>query len=305
MRKRINYNLSEMEQNIIDTSKYKIGLWSLDSRFAEYKGKTGSEWRITPPQPLKNIMRIRMASVEIPLVEQTFTEAKGNTSFYIRIGSNPNAQKLTPIINGNYNAATLCSNVELALKGLLSTFTCVLDNATGMVTIMAGATFTIDFLSDSPSVGDQPTHWGLGYYLGFRKPVQTATQNPSTGRWFITGTSVINVQPNPYYILRLKCPEEIQTVTHRLAGGNFVSAFAKILLKDNYYTLQFDDNSNLMRKEYSFLAPVTIPFFHFYLEDPYGHPVNMFDTDWSVTIEVTEVVNSKTYGTISDTYARK
>ena len=81
MRKRINYNLSEMEQNILDTSKYKIGLWSLDSRFAEYKGKTGSEWRITPPQPLKNIMRIRMASVEIPLVEHTFTEAKGNTSF--------------------------------------------------------------------------------------------------------------------------------------------------------------------------------------------------------------------------------
>lgn len=293
-----------MEQSLVDTSKYKIGLWSLDSRFAEYKGKTGSEWRITPPQPLKNIMRIRMASVEIPLVEQTFTEAKGNISFYINIGANPNAQRLTPIVNGNYSAAALCSSVETSLKSLLTTFTCVLDNNTGMVTISASTKFKIDFLSEVPSIADQPTHWGLGYSLGFRKPLQEAIQNPTSGRWYIAGTSVINVQPNPYYILRLKCPEEIQTVTHRLAGGNFVNAFAKVLLKDNYYTLQFDDNSNLLRKEYSFLAPVTIPFFHFYLEDPYGNPVNMFETDWSVTIEVTEVVNSKTYGTLSQTYQR-
>ena len=86
---------------------------------------------------------------------------------------------------------------------------------------------------------------------------------------------------------------------------NFISAFAKILLKDNAYTVNFDDNSNLIRKEYTFLAPKQIPFFVVRLTDPYGCPVNMMKMDWSITIEVTEIVNSKTYASISNTYNKQ
>jgi hypothetical protein len=295
-----------MEQNIVDSSKYKISLTSLDSRFAEYKGgNNGSEWRMTPPQPLKNVMRIRMASVELPLVEQTFSNEKGNLAFYMKVGSSPNFTRLELIIPGNYSAAALTAAIESGLKEKISSsYTCQMMANTGMVTITGPTKFEIDFLSEIPAIADQPTNWGLGYYLGFRAPVQVAEQDPLTGFWYIRGTSIINVQPSPYYLLTLKCPETVDTVTHRLGGGNFISAFAKLLLKDNYYTIQFDDNSNLMRKEYTFLAPITIPFFHFSLLDPYGLPVNMLNTDWSVTIEVTEVVNSKTYGMISQTYSR-
>jgi hypothetical protein len=71
------------------------------------------------------------------------------------------------------------------------------------------------------------------------------------------------------------------------------------------YVYNFDDNSNLVRKEFTFLAPTAIPFFNVRLMDAYGDTVNMRMIDWSITIEVTEVVNSKTYSQISDTYARK
>ena len=295
-----------MEQNIVDSSKYKISLTSLDSRFADFKGgSNGSEWKMTPPQPLKNIMRIRMASAEIPLVEQTFSHEKGNLVFFMKVGTSPNHTRLQPLVPGNYGATALVGAIQKALQIQYSTsYTCAVESVTGMVTITAPVAFKIDFLSEITEVADQPTNWGLGYYLGFREPVQVAKYDPVIDAWFIRGTSVINVQPNPYYLLSLKCPDEIQNVTHRLAFGNYLNAFAKVVLKDNYYTIQFDDNSNLMRKEYTFLAPVTIPFFHFSLLDPYGRPVNMFNTDWSVTIEVTEVMNSKTYGMISQTYQR-
>jgi len=34
-------------------------------------------------------------------------------------------------------------------------------------------------------------------------------------------------------------------------------------------------------------------------------PVNMMDADWSLTLEVTEVVNSKTYDNLLTTYQRR
>jgi hypothetical protein len=295
-----------MEQNISDSSKYKISLTSMDSRFADFKGGyNGSEWRMTPPQPLKNVMRVRMASVEIPLVEQTFSKENGNLAFYMKVGTSPNFTRIEPLVPGNYSAAALTNAIQSALQAeYSSSFKCQMTANTGMITFSGPAKFEIDFLSEIPAIADQPSNWGIGYYLGFRKPVQVATYDSVLESWVLTGTSVINVQPNPYYLLRLKCPDSVDNVTHRLAGGNFISAFAKVLLKDNYYTIQFDDNANLMRKEYTFLAPITIPFFEFSLLDPYGMPVNMFNTDWSVTIEVTEVVNSKTYGMISQTYGR-
>jgi hypothetical protein len=36
----------------------------------------------------------------------------------------------------------------------------------------------------------------------------------------------------------------------------------------------------------------------------WGDTIDMHDIDWSITIEVTEIVNSKTYATISNTYSR-
>ena len=76
------------------------------------------------------------------------------------------------------------------------------------------------------------------------------------------------------------------------------------MLKNNVYEVQFDDNSNLLRKEYTFLAPVTIPSFHFRLLDPWGDPPALMYSDWSVALELTEIVNSKTYGALSKTYSR-
>jgi hypothetical protein len=167
--------------------------------------------------------------------------------------------------------------------------------------------FVLDFSSLVTEVANRPTHWGLGYYLGFRESLVASTFISTLTQSYYTavGRSIINVQATPYYLLQLKCPDEVINVTHRLNNETHVDAFAKIVLKDNYYQLQFDDGSNLLRKEYTFLSPITIPFFQVSLLDPWGKLVNMLDADWSLTLEVTEIVNSKTYADISKGYGRK
>jgi hypothetical protein len=298
-----------MEQGLIDSSKYQISTHSLDSRFCDLKTNVNSEFRIRNPAPLKNIIRVRLASVEIPLVEHAFSAAKGNDTLSVKVGSSVNRFiQSAHLLAGNYTAASLVNAVELLLKDISTSFTCTLNSITGFVTITNPVMpFILDFSSLVTEVANRPTHWGLGYYLGFRESLVASTFISTLTQSYYTavGTSIINVQATPYYLLQLKCPDEVINVTHRLNNETHVDAFAKIVLKDNYYQLQFDDGSNLLRKEYTFLSPITIPFFQVSLLDPWGKLVNMLDADWSLTLEVTEIVNSKTYADISKGYGRK
>lgn len=294
-----------MQQEFIDTSKYQISLHSIDSRFSDLKNNVNSEFRVQSPIPLKNIIRIRLASVEVPLVEPMFSVPKGNVTFRVKIGASVKYINSGEIVSGNYTAGALVAALQTQLLNIHSAFVISLSSISGLLTITNNSLqFTFDFASPNDIIASRATHWGLGYYLGFRDTVAVSAFSSVTGGYSVTATSVINVQANPYYLVQLRCPEEVVSLTHRINGGTFVSAFAKIVLTDNYYQLQFDNNSNLMRKEYTFISPVNIPFFQISLRDPWGELVNMMDADWSYTVELTEIKNSKTYNNLLMTYQK-
>jgi hypothetical protein len=292
-----------MQQEYLDTSNYEISLHSIDSRFSDMKNNVNSEFRIVNPRVLKNVIRIRLASVEVPLVEPMFTKLKGNVSFRVRLGTSTTYNLMGYLTDGNYTKASLIDAIQTSLMLIDSNFSVTLNDITGLVSITNSTTsFAIDFASPLDTIACRPTHWGLGYYLGFRDTFETSEL--SAGIYSVSGTSVINIDANPYYLVRLKCPDELVNVTHRVVGGNFVSAFAKIILTNSYYQLQFDNNSNLVRNEYTFLSPVNVPQFQISLLDPWGELVNMMDVDWSYTVEVTEIKNRDVYNTLLTTYKK-
>ena len=280
----------------MEASKYQISIQSLDSRFSDLKNNVNSEFRIRLPMPIKNAIRVRLASVELPLVEHAFSAIKGNDTFAIRVANGIRFIQSGHLSPGNYTASGLVIAVQNMLQNIHSSFTCVLDPISGFITIANPVIpFVIDFSSLVADIANRPTHWGLGYYMGFRDTVVTSLYNSTSSTYSVTTGSVINVQATPYYLLELKCPDKVVNVTHRISSETYVDAFAKLVLRDSYYQIQFDDGSNLMRKEYTFMSPVSIPFFQVSLLDPWGKLVNMLDADWSLTLEVTEVVSSKTY----------
>jgi hypothetical protein len=291
-----------MEEKLVDSSKYKLYLQSLDSRFADKNEENNSSFKLTLPHPLKNIMRVRLASIEIPLVEYLFSEQYGNLTMAVAIGTSP-FKSMKPLVTGNYTAETLVATVDANLKLLHSGFSCTINTINGQCTIRnTSVPFELYMLSYSNTeVSKRKSYWGLGYYLGFRQSRITSLKN-TDGSFFATGISVVNIQQNQYYLLQLFYPDSIVNVTHRLHDKGFIEVFAKIILKDGSFAITFDDNSNLLRKEYTFLAPVTIPQFTVKLLNQYGEPVNMLHVDWSITLEITEIVNSKTYMKLSNTY---
>ena len=101
--------------------------------------------------------------------------------------------------------------------------------------------------------------------------------------------------------MQLLCPDPLETFLHRIDGNSAIPAFAKIIMSATSGT-NYDDNSNMVRKEHTFLAPTNISQLRIRLLDPFGVPVRLNTADWSLTLEITEIVNTKMYDKLNKTY---
>jgi hypothetical protein len=296
-----------MDQSLLDSSKYKIYSMSVDSRFADqYNGGDTADYTIRLPSTYRNIARIALSSVELPLVEYLFSECHGNLSIQVdSSGAVSPGYQPVEIPPGNYKPCDLILTLKAALQAVDPSFNVLILNTTGTLCLTAPHAFTINPVSTDTVIAARPNYWGLGYYLGFRsKGPLTATYDAELGLWTLCGTAVVLTQPTPYYLLQLWSPDFLENVTHRVAGVASVPAFAKLVLRDGFYVIQFVDGGDYMRKEFTFLAPANVSQLRLKLLDPFGAPVDLRGMDWSATFELYEVVNTRTYNTMARTYGR-
>jgi hypothetical protein len=281
-----------MEESLAP-SQYKITSLSIDSRFADQNYGSPpdtSDFMIRLPETIKNVMRIRLSSTEIPAVEQFFTTEKGNTTFSVTHNGTTTSYS---IAEGNYTETALAAAIQTAL-GSPYTVTVVQNR----FVISHNSAFTLSVGSTDPKICSRKTHWGLGYYLGFRVPYINGRTIASTNNAIAYAPPLLQ---NNYYLMQLLCPDPLETFLHRIDGNSAIPAFAKIINQNTSGT-NFDDNSNMIRKEHTFLAPTNISQLRIRILDPFGVPVRLNTADWSLTFEVTEIVNTKMYDKLNQTY---
>lgn len=301
-----------MSHEFLQSSKIKFTSLSVDSRFADQNYGTipdTTDFQIRLPETIKNVMRIRLSSVEIPPVEYTFSDDKKNCSGIIVDSAGARGFSIPP---GNYTLATLAAAVDTALG---SGYTCVYDPVSQRIVITkSSGDFTLQLGASDQSICSRKSHWGLGYYLGFRTPYAPvdASGNPvapvamrtiKSVSSVATGYAAPIVTPTAYYLLQLSCPDLLDSVRHRLPGNSEIPVFAKIILQNGGNSVDIDNNYNEVWKEYTFLAPTNISQFRIRLLDPFGVPVRLNTSDWSMTFELTEIVNSRTYEALNKTYS--
>jgi hypothetical protein len=294
-----------MEQSLLDPSKFRIFSLSMDSRFADTNFQSTSDFLIRMPSVYRNITRIAVSSAEIPLVEYLFSERHGNLNFAVSVNGGPWIEGAIPA--GNYKDPELMTVLTTELQKIDTRFEATRDVITGKVTILHETkAFRIRLVSNNLTIAARPTHWGLGYQLGFRNKgdIVSTPLIGSPPAQEVVGTSIILVQPTPYYLLQLYAPDNLVNMTHRVSEGGSVAAFAKLILRENKYFIQFMDNADYLRKEYTFLTPVNISQVRVRLLDPYGELVDMFDMDWSFTLELYEVTNARIHTAMSAIYDR-
>jgi hypothetical protein len=255
-----------------------------------------------------------VASVEIPNAWYDFDyEQFHNTFFTICACDITNVQRTVTIKidDGNYGAidliATIQSQFDAKLTPLGLFFSLFFDPFSLKTTIVHRGTsvpggtsptatakpFKVNFTSKPLLL--QPFDFGLGYNLGFMNTLYTGnTVFDSSGtmiQYSITSESIINVAPDPYIFLAINNNEAVTQQTN----DNSFEALAKIIVRGDKNLMIFDDGSTLLSNDIIYPSPVDLRFIKVRLLDVYGRPLNLNYCNFSFSLEITEVTNTKMY----------
>jgi hypothetical protein len=271
---------------------------NVDSQFREDPtGSTSSDFYFRLLNPVKNVLRVRVTSIEFPNNYKFFTVVRRNVS--INVTRNTDTRTIT-IANGNYTAADMEEALQVAMDMAFSPAGTVVvswDEVTGLFTFSTNAPFSIGLPSGSNTYYDRPFAYGLGYYLGFSYNGgggHTATLSGST--YQLTSDICANFAGDPYVFLKVN---DFDCVVQNV-GENDFHALAKIVLREPKNYMAFDDYASQHIKEVVFQNPRDLARFRIQVLDPYGEPVDMCSAQISFSLEVLEIQNHTLYDTVRD-----
>jgi hypothetical protein len=291
---------------IVNANDLRKHIINIDSRFRKSIAEPPTDFSYEFMHPYKNVIKARIASVEIPAAFYGFSIQKKNTMFRLDItdyvGTQHNIQVTIP--DGNYTPQTLIQAIQQQLDSIRDMygafFRITMDNITQKVTISHDGTapppcppapshcptqFGITFVMIG--LEDRAYDFGLGYNLGFVKQFYTVT-SPS-----IVSESVISTTGDNYFLLAI---DDLYTVEHK-TNDSYIQCLAKILVKKTADGIIFDDGYTVLSNEIVFPRPTDMKQVRVRLLDMYGVPIDLHYLNLSISLEVTEVMNVQLYDT--------
>jgi hypothetical protein len=306
--------------NVVNSNDLRKQIINVDSRFRSNQSDPTSNFTFNLERPYKNLIRLRVASVEIPNTSQTITTA--NNCFIVK------AYDITGIVRtvtiklpvGNYTSVTIMNKLqELLITEIRNPFgiylTAELDTINGLVTFthngvstypVVGASpaptasakpFIIDFCECIPNDKRKENFNGFGTNLGFKKDfyrvtnLKQTTTTPILDTYSITSEGCLDVVGNTYMFL---CVNDYHCVEQK-TNTNYIQCLAKIIIREEKYMVIYDDGSSLLSNEIIFTKPTDLKILQVKLVDPYGDIIDLCGMNFSFSLEITEVLNTKLY----------
>lgn len=310
-----NYNAND----VINSNDLRKRIISVDSRFRSDISDPTTAFTYKLEHAYKNVIRMRIASIEVPNMFYAFT--KKNNCFTIKAFDITGIARTVTIFikEGNYTSEEIIVEIQEKFdQNIRNPFgiymTVSLDTINAKVTItnngvgpypvtspnpfptQGAKPFIIDFCSCSP-VKNRPQNWGLGYNLGFRHKqykVTNKSQSTSTPPLDIysqTGESCIDVVTDTYMLLAIN---DLHTVEHKTTE-NYIQCLAKVIIREQKHMVVYDDGATLMANEIIFPSPTDVKILNVKLMDPYGDIIDLCGMNFSFSLEITEVLNTKLY----------
>jgi hypothetical protein len=265
-----------------------------------------SQFSYTLVNPIKNVVSIRLSSVEIPNTFYTFSAVKGNTTFAIIYPSGSGDRYIASIPDGNYTAVATTGTDDFALavqtamnnaKTIssvpipITTFSVIVSLTTAAVTISntSGSNFDLDFTQNQFS--SRASDWGLGYNMGFRRQLLNGSSS-------YTGSAIVDTVGFNYLYVGLH--PDWRVIQHNSPLSSGAAVFGKIIVNVPKFDVIYDDGSNTLTKEYWLQQPTDVKSFQISLYDPYEELIDLAGMDWSLTIELKEILNTALYDHIRE-----
>ena len=275
---------------------------NIDSRFCEQStSSTGSKFYFRLRTPVKNVLRIKVASVELPNTYDLFSVYRRSVTLWFITATSPTPIPLV-IPDGNYAATDLASQIagQCAVAGSGLTWLSVGFNAiTGIFTFSGTQPFTLNTICGTTDTYDRPYDYGLGYNLGFSRGLFPSVV--SGGSNIVQSDYSADFGGDSYVFLKVN---DFHCVRQTVDGYEF-NALAKIIVQQPKDYMTFDDYGSGLAKEVTFPTPYDLSRFKIELLDPYGIPIDMGAARFSFSLEVLEVRNLNLYNLIRDEFAKK
>jgi len=293
------------KNDIVNSKDLRKHILNIDSRFRKSYLEPPTDFLYDFAHTYKNVIKARVASVEIPIGFYNFSKVKKNTMFRIDATDytgNPHFLQIT-VPDGDYTPQCLIESIQKqfdAIKDMYGLFFRIsLDQISRKVTISHDG-------SAPPPCPPGPTHcpvtfgltfvmvgleerlydFGLGFNLGFCKHFYCVDAPFS-----VTGESLINVQPDNYFLLSI---DDYHTVEQK-TNNDYIKCLAKILIKRDCNGIIFDDGYTVLSNEIVFPQPLDMKQVRVRLLDMYGVPIDIHCMNFSISLEISEVMNIQMY----------
>lgn len=244
------------------------------------------------PAEIKNVVSLRLASIEIPNSWYLFSKIKTNNIFEIEINNNGTITNYEIIVpDGNYDNNTLqvyLNNTYFYNSGLpndLSYIEYFIDNysfkskfkLTGIYP--SNFCFTIKFNKDSNNNVMNTFGWIIGFRLATYKTITNYIE--SEGIFDGGGDRYIYVSIDDYQYnnntLNMVCFD------NSIMEKNII---AKIPMVNGKLSLIVDDNTCSLTKTRKYNGPVNIRNLFIKILDQYGEIIDLNNMDYSLTLEL-------------------
>ena len=304
--------------DVINSNDLRKRIINVDSRFRATNSPSSTNFSYSCDHTYKNVIRLRLASIELPNMFSVFSSNRGNLTFKIRAYDILGIPREVQVIiqPGNYNSQDLLTiiqcqldmnfkqeygifiNISINPYSALVTFTHAGVAATPIIpsTVPTNSArpFVLDFRSESPRIMNRLHNFGLGYNLGFRKKVYTVSNSISVdgiNTISITSEGCLDVVGDTYLFL---CINDYHVIEQK-TNDDYIQCLAKIIIREDKYAVSYDDGSSLLSNEIIFPSPVDINILNIKLLDMYGEVVELCGMNFSLSLEITEVLNTTLY----------
>jgi hypothetical protein len=300
---------------VINANDLRIRSINIDSRFRVSPLSPTSDFDFRFAHTYKNVISVRVASVEIPNVFPQFSALRHNISFKITAFDISGVERSTviTITQGNYVTPVLEQEIQSKLDdfrlmtGIYINYTInpisihskfeLIGVAALPITIDSppaqppSKPLIIDFSNDNTC--GRRCDFGLGYYLGFRclKYVVAPVIGKPLSDYTLTSESLVDVVGDLFLLLHVG---DFHSLEHK-TGDNYIQCMSKIIIREDKGAVIYDDGSTLINNQVILPSPIDLKQLSIRLTDAYDQPIDLMDMNWSMTLEITEVTNIKLY----------
>jgi len=293
------------KNEVVNSNDLRKHLVSIDSRFRKSYLEPPTDFSYDFAHPYKNVIKARVGSVEIPSGYYHFSRTKKNTMFRIDatdyIGKRHFLQITIP--DGDYSPCELIETIQeqfYAIRDMYGLFfritydsrsrrTTIIHDGSAPAPCPPGPTHCpVSFALTFAMIGLEERNYdfGLGYNLGFSQHFYTVN-----APFCITSESLLTTQTDHYFLLGI---DDFYTVEHK-TDETYIQCLAKILIKRDSNGIIFDDGYTVLSNDIVFPRPVDLKQVRVRLMDMYGVPIDLHNLNFSISLEITEVMNIQLY----------